>query len=625
MALFVLALGAGCSSDDKSVADAGPITSNPIVPEVAAYPFPSDFYLVDDPSTNTGRSIAMPQEALPPRVPNTTINGMDGFSRLPLITTYFPGGVDPQSLPALDDHAASVADDAPVLLVEEGSWQAIPILAESDLTAQRDQDRALLIRPLRLLDANKGYVVIIRDTIRSYEGEAFAPSVATRALLSGSSTNDPAIESQRDAFELVLEALDQRSIDAGTVVQAWSFHTRSAEEVTGTLLGVQDIANVAELGAYSILTDAVEENGEGVSRQIVGTFPAPNFLGEDGLIARDSDGNPEQRGTRDVEFSLTIPITVDEMRPVVLYGHGFLGSYRQAMRGSVNDVGLEYRFSSVGTNIGLNEDNEPLLVRGITDLESLKLAVADVQQNMANQTALVRLVREQLADDIVVESRQGAIKVLDPANVHYFGISNGGTFGYLATTTSAQFERAVLMVGGAGLIHFLERAVQWPEYAGIVNLAYREPPERQLVFSIIQMIFDPIDPINYVRHLVHDRYPGRKAMTAMVIMAVNDSQVRNLVTEWVARTADIPLVVPSPKEVYGLRTATADGEGLEEPGGFFVYDEQVEPSPLGNLPPAEDNKTHGTLRYVEAFRKQLGTYIDTGKMIQFCEGACDPL
>lgn len=623
--LLVPALVAmGCSSEGQGTVDAGPITSNPIVPEVAAYPFPSDFYLERDPSTATGRAIAMPQEALPDRVAGATINGMDGFSRLPLITTYLPGGVDPQSLPALDDHAASVAEDAPVLLIEAGTWRAIPILAESDLTAQRDQDRALLIRPLQLLDANAGYVVIIRDTLRNYQGDGFAPSRAFAALRDGTATTDPSIESQREAFELVLEAIAERDIAAETVVQAWSFHTRSEEGVSEALLAVQDLANVAELGEYSILSDAVEENGEGISRQIVGYFKAPNFLDDDGLIALDSDNRPEQRGTRDVEFSLTIPVSIDEMRPVVLYGHGFLGSYVQATRGSVNDVGHEYRFSSVGTNIGLNEDNQKLLVRGITDLEGLKLAVADVQQNMANQTALVRLVRETLADDITEDRGQGPFKVLDPDNVHYFGISNGGTFGTLATATSAQFERAVLMVGGGGLIHFLERAVQWPEYAGIVNLAYREPRERQLVFSIIQMILDPIDPINYARHLVYDRYPGRNPMTAMVIMAVNDSQVRNLVSEWTARTAGLPLVVPSPKEVYGLTTTSAAGEGLEGPGGFFVYDEQVEPSPLGNLPPAEDNKTHGTLRYVETFRKQLGTYIETGKMIQFCDGPCDP-
>lgn len=622
-----LTLVACSSSGDSSPSlDAGPETSNPIVPEIAAFPFPSDFYLVEDATSATGRAVVIPEAALPDRVPASALEGMDGFSRIPVIATYIPGGIDPTSLLALDDHEGSTAATAPVLLIEEGTWQAIPILAESDLTADRDEDRALLIRPLRLLDENKGYVVVVRNTIRNAAGETPVPSLATSALLDGTTTEDPSIEAQRTAFELVTKALDERSIDATEVVQAWSFHTRSEAQVTGALLTIQDLANEAALGEYEILSDEIQKlEGGATNRQIVATFKAPNFINEDGYLARNANGELEQSGTRDVEFSITIPSTVDEVRPVIVYGHGFFGSYRQATRGSVTDIGHEYRFSAVGTNLGFNEDNESMTIQSITRLAVFGKLVADIQQNMANQTSLARLVREVLANDIEQSVDGGpAFKVFDPGSVHYYGISNGGTFGTLATATSPQFERAVLMVGGGGLIHFLERAVNWREFSGIVNQAFREPRERQLAFSIIQMMLDPIDPINYSEHLVHDRFPGRGPLAALVVMAVNDSQVRNLVSEWVARTADLPLIVPSPKDVYGLRTKTAEAPGLDELGGFVVYDENVTPSPLGNTPPLEDNDTHGTLRYVPAYRSQLGTFLDTGRIVQFCDEACDP-
>ena len=87
---LALALSA-CSSSGPEV---GPVTSNPIVPEVAAFPFPSDFYLVADESTETGRRVELPAAALPENIPATVLEGLDGFSRMPIIATYL-GGAPP--------------------------------------------------------------------------------------------------------------------------------------------------------------------------------------------------------------------------------------------------------------------------------------------------------------------------------------------------------------------------------------------------------------------------------------------------------------------------------------------------------------------------------------------------
>ena len=105
----------GCSDDttaaspeagvgDVAVADGPELypnmpSGNPLVPEVAAYPFPSDFYLVDDAKTHTGRRVEIPQEALPAKLPGRAINGADGYSRITPILTFLPGGVDPKGLP----------------------------------------------------------------------------------------------------------------------------------------------------------------------------------------------------------------------------------------------------------------------------------------------------------------------------------------------------------------------------------------------------------------------------------------------------------------------------------------------------------------------------------------------
>jgi hypothetical protein len=108
-------------------------------------------------------------------------------------------------------------------------------------------------------------------------------------------------------------------------------------------------------------------------------------------------------------------------------------------------------------------------------------------------------------------------------------------------------------------------------------------------------------------------------------MAVNDSQVRNVLTEWTVRSAGIPLVTPSPKPIWGLDTV--DASSLDDPelaAVFHVYDEHVEAPPQGNLPPDEDNGTHGSVPKSAPLQESWYQFIEHGRFVQVCDGACDP-
>ena len=71
---------------------------------------------------------------------------------------------------------------------------------------------------------------------------------------------------------------------------------------------------------------------------------------------------------------------------------------------------------------------------------------------------------------------------------------------------------------------------------------------------MLQEQLDEVDPISYADHLISPRFEGRLPLRAQLHMAVHDSQVNNLVSEWVARSAGVPLLTPSPKEIWGLDT-----------------------------------------------------------------------
>ncbi|PIE17780.1 MAG: hypothetical protein CSA65_07720 [Proteobacteria bacterium] len=637
----------GCSDDDKpapqdatiegGAGDAGDggldgpglypnkPNGNPLVPEIAAMPYPSDFYLVDDSSTVTGRRVAFPEGSLPKKLPPKAVNGADGFSRITPILAFLPGGVDPTTLPSATDHGESIAKTSSVALLDADTGERVPVLAEVDAAAASDNLRSLILRPLRSLAPNHGYVVVLTHKLKTLDGKNHAPNAAMKALLDGTPTGVEAIEKQRKSFELVTAAMSKAGIDKGDVVLAWSFHTRSEAQATAPLLAMQDIAMKAPLSAYTITSDTVDSNK---NRQIVATFKGPNFVDPTTQKIVMANGKPKQLGEVEIEFSLTIPESVDGPRPVVLYGHGFLGSWREGTRGSWNKLCRDNQFSSIGTFFGFNETMTTMLLQTLTsEIGEIGRINAAVLQTFVNYTMLSRLLREKLTTEIEKDVSGTKVKPLDASNVSYLGISNGGTFGFIVAATLPELERATMVVGGGGLIHFMQRSVVWNGYQPLFELLLPDPRELQLTLAVIQTALDPIDAMNYVPRLTEDRFPGRKPMNAALHIAINDSQVDNLVSEWVLRSAKVPVVTPSPKDIWGVDTITAPSPGGAPAGtksAAFIYDEHKAPNPPGNVPPKDDNRAHNTIRDLAVYQQQVATFIETGTFVQICSGACDP-
>ena len=613
----------GCKAPDEEV-----ITGidnlpggNPLVPQVALYPFPSDFYLIEDSSTATGRRISLPQEGMPTDLTAERFGHIDGFSRVGALLTFLDGGVDPSSLPALDDPSASLADDSTIWLLQEESWERMPALVEVDASANGPYDQALIIRPLTTLAASTGYVVLIRDHLVSADGSSQpTPTEAFRALRDGITTDNDEVEAQRDDFELVRQAIDEQGLDPQTVVAGWSFHTRSEEQLHAPLLGMQDLAGTYPVDEWHIDSDEVEDD----NRLIRGTFTAPDFLGAEEWVALDDSGIPVVHGERDVPFLITIPDTIgDDTRPVVAFGHGFFSSPEEPTWSSLNRAMHTWRMSAATTEfIGFNEDDfSSSLAILAGDLDSLWIIVSQQMQSHVHFTMLSRLVTEELASEVV--SGDGTA-LLDGDLVHYMGISNGGTQGFVLMTASPVFTRGALVVPGGGWTHMLQRAAQWNDMGQILAIKYDDPLELQLMMTLLQLHFDSIDAGNWVQHLTHDRFAGRPDVQVTLHEAVGDCQVANFLTEWMARSGDIPLVTPSPYDVWGLDTITAEPPGgADSNAGLIIYDEGYPPLPEGNIPP-EENGAHASIRDLDVYVEQVGTFLETGVIVQVCDGACDP-
>jgi pimeloyl-ACP methyl ester carboxylesterase len=587
------------------------------------YPFPCDFYLEEDPSTATRRHIAFPAEALPAGLEPDTWERVDGFSRIPAILAALAGGVDPDSLPDPADPGAALDPDSTVMLVREDTWEPVPILAEMDRQTPVVAHQALILRPHLALEPNTRYVVLLRDGLERADGGAHHPTEAFRALRDGIATDSEAVEAQREDFELVNEAIAGLDLEPEEVVLGWSFQTRSREQLATPLLAMHDAMMAATLPTWTPTSDEVD----GDSRLIEGQITVPDFLDEDNRIQLDGAGLPIQQGTREFPFLITLPETVEEPRPVVLFGHGFFSTREEPTWSSLNRALQQWEMTAVSTDfMGFDEPSWGVTASAVGgDLAALEGIVAQQIQSQAHFTALARLVSEQLAQDIVEDRGAGAFHPLDGEAVHYMGISNGGTQGAVLLATSPALSRGALVVGGGGWSHMLQRAVQWTTLGFILENAYDDPLELQLVMSIMQLTFDPVDAMSHADRLVHERYPDRPPVEVTLHEAVGDCQVNNMVTHWVARSAGVPLVVPSPLEVWGLDTITAmPPDGADSSAALLIYDEGYPPLPEGNIPPEEDNGAHDTIRDLPAYLEQVGTFLETGTIVQVCEGACDP-
>lgn len=591
---------------------------NPLNPEVGLYPYPSDYFLQEAPQTVTGYQVNIPEQLMPSSLPAEAFDGHDGFSRLPMILSAWPRGIDRLSLPSSENLGESIADTSSTFIIHHQTGTRVPHIAEIDLMSDDPLRRALILRPAIVLKANASYTVVIRSNLKDLEGSSYEMSEAFMALKMASMNTEitgfEPLDIQIPKFMESKAVIEQSGIDFESVILTWSFHTRSEEQLTGDLLTMQEQAASWPLTTYEV----TEDNVDATNRIIRGVFEMPLYVGERGL-ERDESGHPIAVGVAQYPFSMAIPRTVDEPRPIIIYGHGFLGDHPQAVRSSFNDLCVSGRFNAIGMNFGMHSGVLPLLIRALTgDLNAFHLARAEVMQTMINYTIMTRYLRDQLSLEY---------PELDPQRIVYMGISNGGTFGYLYSATSTLIEQAVLVVGGAGLSHFLQRATQWNNLGLLVTQEFDDPLELQLYLAMLQEQLDPVDPINYVDHLISPRFEGRRPLRAQLHMAVHDSQVHNMVTEWVARSANIPLMTPSPKPIWGLDTIEAplsERDQLDLSSAMIVYDEQVTPYLEGNQPQPEDNGTHGTVRRLESYRRHIIDFIEEGLINQVCDGACDP-
>ncbi len=593
-------------------------------------PFPSDFFL-------TGGQVTLPEPAQlhanAGPVDVAALHVHDGFSPGSPLMIRFPVNVDDAPLVFhTDDVTESLGDASPTVLLDADTGERVLHFAEIDPTAPV-QKRLLYIRPMVPLAWGHRYVAAIRG-LDDVDGNPLPVPEGFRQLRDGETPESAALEGLAARYEDdVFAPLVAAGVARAELILAWDFTVRSEDNTIGDMVGVRnDLVSRMETDPPAVtVTEVTDDYSDTAFRRIEATITVPLYVDSievESTLNRDGSGAVVANGTAEVPFTILIPRSVAARDPMtdpparaLMYGHGFFGSREEAVQNTIHEVADDRGFvlfftdwwgmtQPDGQQLGISLAGEPTQTMKFTDR---------VHQGMANFMAVAHAIRTTLTT--LPELIIGGELVYEPAEVYYWGNSQGHILGGTFVALSPDIDRAVLGVGGANFSLMMFRARPFFPFLAILAAVANDAFERQKVQLLAQLEFDRIDPLSYSSHLVTDPYPGTPAGRRVLMqIGVNDAQVTNLAAHLHARAVGAAHLTPAPRPITGLEDVTAPYDG---PATIEEFDFGVAPTDEMLIP--EDNEVHEGVRRLAASQEQLDRFLRPDGMVeQTCDGPCDP-
>jgi hypothetical protein len=629
-ALAALILLPACKQEDSSVPDSDGLLGSGLF-----FPYPSIHLMEEAPGTATGWKVAIPEGLLPiaengTPMPLDRFNRLDGFSPATPCLVYMEGlDVDPATLPGPSRIEESVREDSTVQIIDLGTGERLPLFAETDAhrSAVDQGKRTLIIRPQKLMAWKTRYAVVVTKGIRDFSGQPLPVPPAFEALVRGRNI-PPSLQGSAAHYEGLFEALEGFGIRMDDAWLAWDFWTGSKEVIHGPLDHImeeteRDIpADPEFMPDYEILpsrtldSDLDPDVDPLIWRHMELTFSMKTFVNAEGVFEFGEDGLPMEQGDDDFILIVHIPPSVHDAPagsvPVIVFGHGMLGAphdYLVREGDPLHVLHASDRFGAIYAAAefrGLSMRDQLDAVTAATDFGKFHYVTEDLTMGIANFAAVARMFRTKFIEDPFFLASDGSGSLVDTSRIHYVGISLGGHEGGVVTAVSDIFQYAVLQVGGCPWTLMLERSSNWNKYDIIITTWVRDPVDRQMLYAVSQMLWDPVDPATHVEAL--------RGKSILLQESIGDAQVPNLSTEFWARSIGLPLVQPSTTHPPFIEEV----EAPVGPGGsaLFQYDATVFEScgPVSgelNLP-AEDNCAHHIVSECEAQQEQIEAFLAEG-------------
>jgi len=606
---------------------------------VCLLPFPNDTFTIADPKTKTGLRVNLSPLAMPRNVANrpidpTEFNRNDGWSPGSPVMTSVPGlSLDKSGIAGIADPAASLAPDAPVVLLDAETGERHPYWAEMDSNNTSGEQPLLIVRPAVNFTEGHRYVVALRN-LKDAAGKAITPNdvfAQRRAekqveldARSGRPKKDPSPGKSGEDHgksggkgwaDPVFGPLARQGIEPRDLFLAWTFTVASTESITGRMLHIRDdaFADLGADGAPAFTVDKVVDKPDGnVARRITGTFTLPSYLtapanaqdpelgADPGLPGTkffynplDGDDLPDRTGAPfTATYTCNIPksATVGEPSRGSIYGHGLLGSQDEVNAGNVRTMGNDHNITYCATHwYGMATGDIGNVATMLADMSNFPTLADRVQQGMLAQLFLARLLKSDhgFAGDAAFQL--GGKPLVRSGEVFYDGNSQGGIIGGALMAVATDIRRGVLGVPGMNYSTLLDRSTDFSRYESVFNAAYPSEAERELTFGLIQMLWDRAEADGYAAHITNNPLPGTPSHAVLMDAAFGDHQVANVAAEVMARTigAQTNVGFLDPGRHWGVEPGWAIPRISTTPytGSAFVYWDSGTSRPLnGNVP-----------------------------------------
>jgi hypothetical protein len=359
------------------------------------------------------------------------------------------------------------------------------------------------------------------------------------------------------------------------------------------------------------------------------------FYGADGL----PEVNPVQP-TVEVPFECHLPHRAnvphaDGRADAVLYGHGLLGGRGESGGSSTEDLRLRGFAPCAVDWLGMATSDLANVATMLADMSNFPSLPDRAQQGFVNFLYLGRALAhpEGVATLPAFQDAAGQ-PLLRTGSVTYDGNSQGGIMGGALTALAPDFTRAKLGVPAMNYSTLLNRSVDWEgEYAEISYAFYPSKIDQQLMFALIQMLWDRGEANGFARHMTTDPLPNTPAHQVMLQVAYSDHQVSNIAAEVEARTIGARMHWPalgpasphwSVDPLFGLQRAKYGAGKQTRNQSVLVYwysaDRGNTMPPTGNTPSASGGDPHGDPRKDNAGSNQVAHFLRTGQLIDVCAG-----
>ena len=399
-----------------------------------------------------------------------------------------------------------------------------------------------------------------------------------------------------------------------------------------------------------VITDASCPSGKDgpIAYDVKGTMDVPCYLSTPGcaplhshFILNPVTGLPVQipGNVMKVDFRCRIPqVALDnpgQSRPS-LYGHGLFGSYNEIGQGQLKNMMAEHDFTYCATDwAGMAESDIPNVATILTDVSSFNTLADRVQQGMLNFLYLGRLMIHPQGLCSQAPFNVDGKCILDRRRLFYDGNSQGGIIGGALTAVAPDFTRATLGVLGMNYSTLLTRSTDFGsgatapsptpsdptnglEYAWPLYQAYPQFNERQLLFSLMQMLWDRAEPDGYAQHMTSDHYPDTPAHQVLLMAGYGDHQVSNVAAETEARTIGAKILAPDMlrpnrpwEDVPFVGLQAVSSFPARNVSVLTIWDGGSRPVPLSNIAQsnAKDDDPHEWVRNTFAARAMKSYFL----------------